>query len=337
LFSAVLTQVTNILDRRLLLTTFFPSLIFCASLVAIWSIGRGTLAADVEAWSARSGTVQLLLIAGFLALVGFFSLLLASLLNAIARLYEGYWGAFPGGGGLTYCGQRWHWDRYHKLEGQVGAATEAPQDPKLQAQGEAAYERMYRGYPQTSDTTWQTDLRPTELGNVLRSAEQYPERRYGISAVYMWPRLASLLPDGVSTSIADARAAMDQMLAVSLLSASFAVGSGVFLVWVEADGRLFLACFWSGCALSWLAYRGAVASAMVYGEQLRTAFDLHRNKVLTEFRLALPGDREREREVWQTLQQVLYRNAPHSVYPLCYVDTGQDGAQPGGSGEAGEG
>jgi hypothetical protein len=35
---------------------------------------------------------------------------------------------------------------------------------------------------------------PTALGNIIRSAEDYGYHRYGFDSIYLWPRLAAVLP-----------------------------------------------------------------------------------------------------------------------------------------------
>jgi hypothetical protein len=53
---------------------------------------------------------------------------------------------------------------------------------------------------------------PTHLGNALRAAESYPggDERWGLDAVFSWPRLCLLLPDSARNQIDEARAPMDQ-------------------------------------------------------------------------------------------------------------------------------
>jgi hypothetical protein len=90
-FSTILKEVTGYFDRRVLISTFFPSLVFLGGallLVLLIEVGRAELLA---AWNRQPGTVQAILIAGGLILVGFWTFVLVNLRDALDRLYQGYW------------------------------------------------------------------------------------------------------------------------------------------------------------------------------------------------------------------------------------------------------
>ncbi|MFI7120350.1 hypothetical protein [Amycolatopsis sp. NPDC049868] len=55
--------------------------------------------------------------------------------------------------------------------------------------------------------------------------------------------------------------------------------------------------------LAWATYRGALAPARLYGDQVRVAFDFYRQELLT--RLGVNGD-----EHWPRLNQFWHRNIP---------------------------
>jgi hypothetical protein len=67
--------------------------------------------------------------------------------------------------------------------------------------------------------------------------------------------------------------------------------------------------------LSWLCYQSAIQAALAYGEQIKSAFDLYRWKVLEALHLQLPKDFEEERKIWETVDGLLLRNyMPDSRY-----------------------
>ena len=91
MFSTILKEVTGYFDRRVLISTFFPILVFFGGtllLVLFIEVGRAELLA---AWNRQPGTVQAILIAGVLILVGFLTFVLVNLRDALDRLYQGYW------------------------------------------------------------------------------------------------------------------------------------------------------------------------------------------------------------------------------------------------------
>jgi len=72
----------------------------------------------------------------------------------------------------------------------------------------------------------------TRLGNIMRSAEQYPRTRYRLDPVVTWSRLQPLLPDEVSAPLKDAKAAIDILLTsvvyITIAGMSGAVWAGLY-------------------------------------------------------------------------------------------------------------
>jgi hypothetical protein len=147
---------------------------------------------------------------------------------------------------------------------------------------------------------------PTRLGNILKNAERYPLDRYEIDAVLIWPRLYNLFPEPFIQSIGEAKSSLDFMLVVSTLSSIFAIVTGVYLVIVKASGWVFLVCFWGGLFLSWLAYKAALGSALIYAQQIKAGFDLYRHEFLKQMRLELPKTPIEEMKLWNNICQLLY-------------------------------
>jgi hypothetical protein len=90
-FSTVLKEITGYFDRRVLVSTFFPSLVFLGGtllLVLLIEVGRAELLAG---WNRQPGTVQAIMVAGLLILVGFWTFVLVNLREVLDRLYQGYW------------------------------------------------------------------------------------------------------------------------------------------------------------------------------------------------------------------------------------------------------
>jgi hypothetical protein len=116
-FSTILKEITGFFDRRALVSTFFPSLAFwMGALLALLVVELG-VDTTLAAWQRQPGTVQALLVAGFLVLVAFWSLLLLSLRDAVERLYQGIWPTtgLIGRLGATRC-QRWRQPRAELIE-----------------------------------------------------------------------------------------------------------------------------------------------------------------------------------------------------------------------------
>jgi hypothetical protein len=173
------------------------------------------------------------------------------------------------------------------------------------SQSEALVEHVYRNYPPNPRR-----VLPTRLGNILKAAEEYPaaEGRYGMDAVFFWPRLIAVVPDTARADLSDARASMALLLNVSTLAFLFGVGSFAALAAaVVHPAAVFWACGAAGLVLAALAYRSALAPARVYAELVRATFDLYRADLLDKLKFGLPESLDGERVLWRNLGQQMYR------------------------------
>lgn len=293
MFKDVLTQVTGILNRRFLLNTLFPSFIFWGLLLAVIIFGQGYSIPEItNSWNKQETTLKIIQLIIFLSLVAFSSSILSSQQTRILRFYEGYWN-LPF---LENISKRWYKLKHEKLDQQIDVNSNDP-----------CYQDIYLRYPPRKQ---RQQVMPTRLGNILKNLELYPRQRYMIDAVLIWPRLYQLLPENLLQSIAEAKSSLDLMLVISWLSGLFAFVSGIYLLSMGAAWWFFLVCFWGGLLVAWLAYQGALASAILYAHQIKTAFDLYRNELFKQMRWQLPTNLEDEKKKWETLCQFLYRNFP---------------------------
>ena len=74
--------------------------------------------------------------------------------------------------------------------------------------------------PRDSDSfpVRESSILPTRLGNVIRSFEGYPNARYGIDGIVLWPRIVPKLPKEFADSLDGAKSSFDFMLNCSVLS-----------------------------------------------------------------------------------------------------------------------
>jgi hypothetical protein len=282
-----LDKVAGYLDKRFVLTALFPALAFWLSALVLVGTQEGW-SESLRWWHERDADEQRLLVVGAIAIVVLSASLLAVQVGAITRLYEGYWG-----------------------DGAVGTVLVAPglalqrrRFDALDLVDDVAFERRYRMFPRTRE-----DLLPTRLGNVFRGAEKYPGDvgRYGIDAVFFWPRLHAVLGDSTRAALADARSSMDLLLTASALALVFGVGSGAYLALASGPAVAWLLAVGGSLLIGWLAYRGTVSAAVVYAENVRAAFDLHRLDLLDQLGYERPTTLDEERAIWKALAQRLYR------------------------------
>lgn len=292
-----LMSVAGIFDRRFLMHVFFPSFVFWLLLLVVWFAGAGSLPEAVRWWRAQEGFQQWVQVVAFVSGVYVFSMVLAGKLHALLRLYEGYW-EFPGGRLLSEWGKKWYRGVLKELYADIGR-----------------YDDIYYGFPQRN-----AEVMPTRLGNILKNAETYPIDRYNLNAVLVWPRLYGLLPESFVQAVALSRGGVEHMLVWSSLAAAFALAAGVYLLAAGGSWWLFLLCFWGGLLMARFAYRSALGSALLYGAQIKVAFDLYRNELLKQLRKPLPATQVEERKTWNEIYKFLYSDQPKNSPDWRYVD-----------------
>jgi hypothetical protein len=278
--------LVGLLDRRFLLTSWLPSLLFWAGLLALAAAGPGW--ADLlRWWTGQPAEVRLLLAALGLAWNTFTAVLLAGNLGAVIRLGEGYWEAVPVLRRLEPR-RRAHYLALHR---------ELSEDP-------AGYPKLYADFPTRSSS-----VRPTRLGNILKSAEDYPADRYEINAVVAWPRLYLVLPDRMLATLAGAKAGLDLMATLYALGAAFSI-LGTATAAATAPWYAAVLCALGGISLACLGYEGQVRQARPYAQLICAAFDLYRQLLLTTQGLIPASSYGQERQQWRQLSHLWYQGAP---------------------------
>jgi hypothetical protein len=286
-FGTLLDKSTGWLSPRLITTILLPLLAFFAGTGALIVTHFGW-AATGDRWQALDSSRQLVVAGGAVTALLLLTELSQVFLQPLVRAFEGYWMLQPWAArlGRSRCrAQQRRWDR-------------------LVLTDTRDYTRRYREFPTRPD-----ELLPTRLGNAICAAESYvrDSRRYGIDAVFFWPRLYSLLPDALRDSLAAARSTMEQMLFISFLSVVLTPVTLISAIFLQLPLAAWLPVLVGAPVLASLTYRSAVAVALSYGELVRAAFDTHRLALLTSLGYALPTSPEGERELWQAIGQTLYR------------------------------
>ncbi|MFI6390927.1 hypothetical protein [Nonomuraea sp. NPDC050540] len=287
MLGTVVKEAGGLLDRRFFLNGLLPVLAFLGCCLLTVAAARGGVAGAMTAWQRQDATVKTVHVLAFLVVALLAAAWLASAATSLVRLYEGYWPG-PIGRPLRAVGLRWHRNRLAALD---------PGD-------DADYARLHTGYP--SDPA---EVMPTRLGNILKNAELHPEDRYGLDAVVIWPRLYPLLPEEQRAALVAARTELEFFLTVSVLAAVYSAASGIFLILAGAAPGLFLLCHGAGGVAALLAYRAALPSARLYGQQVKVTFDVHRALLLTATGRKDTEDLD-ERLRWQALARHWYRGIP---------------------------
>jgi hypothetical protein len=295
MFGSVFGQAAGFLDRRFVLTIVLPSLAFWGGLALFAAQGAGWGTAS-HWWTARTGFEQALLAGTAVAGLPIFSFIAAGLLTFLTRLWEGYW---PGSTDSRLAPYRYaarlaawrvkrHTDRWRSLD------LDKDRD----------YMRRFYQFP-----VRQADVLPTRLGNVLRAAEDYPgdDERYGMDAVFYWPRLYLVLPAETRSLVDSHRSGLDRMMLLASLTVPFPIASLIIsavagISWIAWAVSVVIAV-----VVGVLAYEGAVNAAVAFGDVIRSCFDNYRRTLLEQFGLPLPASLEDERKLWGAFKQQLYQ------------------------------
>ena len=311
MLGAFLDRASGLLNRRFILAWWFPALIAGVATLCLGVMPYG--AADAwQWWQQQDASAQTGLLISALMLVTLVAYLLQAFTRPIVRLYEGYWPHW-----LRQWSQKWIEERWRRWRKERAKAAK-----NNLARYAALQDRLHYEYPSQA-----AQLLPTQLGNVLRSAEDYPITAYGMDAVFWWPRLWPLLPEAVQKEVEDTLTPLFALLNLATLVGLVATGGTIYL-WQNQVGGWEgpVALLVVGLLLARLSYLGAVAHARGYGQQIRSSIDLYRFNLLKALHQSLPASPREERMLWGRLVAWLYNQDRGVVRKLIY-DHGDGGKQ----------
>lgn len=234
-----------------------------------WDRRLAGLVSRVEAWSLPRGLLALLL-----------SALVLLIVNLVLRYIAPRLVGILSGQGITpSLLRRWF---ARKLEREVRRAKTHPE----------TLEDLRLRYPED-----EKELRPTRLGNILRSAELYAPTRYEMETSILWPRLLHLLSDRDLKTLDDERDSLFFFVQMSLVSILSAVGwcFSLPLAGLGPPWPLVLAVLLAG----YLFYRLALQPAKVYAQLMRVYFDLYRRALGKALGCPESHNLQEEQEIWR--------------------------------------
>lgn len=128
---------------------------------------------------------------------------------------------------------------------------------------------------------------PTRLGNLMTAYETYTWTRYGLDAIFYWPRLWAILDKDLRGEIDEQQAVVDSAVYVSfafyvsaVLLACYAVAAGLGYTLPRDPSATVLALCAVACVLAaYGIYRMTLYKASQYGELFRGLFDVHRKRL----------------------------------------------------------
>lgn len=319
----LLSAISGQFSKALLLSTMLPVVVFALltwALVIPWVPHSVPWVAWVGGLDNEWRLVTLSLVVLLL------TALLYNLNGPIIRFYEGYpWKDSILGSWRQkvhrerFVRARDRWLGLRRLLAQPTAKTETRHKHAFDFWNSLGRELNSR-YPSDAEA-----VLPTELGNVIRSFEDYPQRQYGLEAITLWPRLIAKIDERYAAQIDDAKSSLDFMLNSSLLcgllAALFAavrlyypVGLVETSDWVPA--ALVLVAL---LAAAYLLYQSSIPRAKAWGTMVKGAFDLYRWDLLEALGpWEKPGSREGEAELWDKVSGLLIYSDLTSFPPPAY-------------------
>lgn len=317
MLGASLERLGGLFDQRFIVAYWSPIFVCAAASAAILAFGHG-FAATLARWLALSGTEQVLLGASSILLVTIVAYVFSAATGPVIRLYEGYWPTPPPRLQPIVRRVSRRQRRSHKILLEGMAKLRSPKGT-IPAANLQAYLRLYRRYSSRFPHS-PARVRPTQIGNILVAAEEYPWLTYNIDSVLWWPRLAAVMPDAFRAQVGANLTPMIAFLNLATLSCLSSIVTGAILWFVEGLPWWGVICLITGFALARAWYLAAASPAVKYGQSLRTAFDLYRFDLLKQMRIPLPSSPNDERILWLALGRWVYYGSPIAV---THYDIGQ--------------
>jgi hypothetical protein len=280
-------KVTGLFDSRFVLALLLPVFAFAAGTAALAATMTGWHQADTW-WAGLDAARQVALGVAAAAAVVVLAIIIGTQVVAMTRVLEGYW---PAGWVNATLGRLGRW-RENKRRASLAAAADT---------SDLAALHSYLAFPPDGEPL------PTRLGNALLAAESYPgdKQRWGIDAVFWWPRLYLILPDSARDQVDNARASLDQLVVLTMLAAAFGIVS-LALSCAGLNLAVGLGCAVGALLLSRCSYLAAVTAAAVFGDLVRSSYDLFRGDLLGKLGWPMPPTLAAERQLWTALGEQLY-------------------------------
>jgi hypothetical protein len=154
-----------------------------------------------------------------------------------------------------------------------------------------------------------SQLMPTRLGNILRSAERRPQEKYGLDAVVCWPHLWFLLPESTKLDLQNARASLNNIAQLWLWSI-------LFLFWTPS-------AWWAlpiGLLVAFFSYGWMLEAAEGLSTLVEAAYDLHRMTLYQAMNWPLPVNSDQELKLGQQLSEYLWRGPVRGPIVFTYPE-----------------
>jgi len=293
-------ELPKLFDRNFAVGFFLPVAIFIT--LSGWILSQYSFAPDI---STFLGT-QLLIETTILGLVSWVGgIVLLAINRDLYRLMEGY-GTFNPLKLFTWLEKRRFQNLSQKLEKLddeyrecIAAKKEFP--VKSRTKRNELMRQLAEEFPDKEEY-----LLPTPFGNVLRSFEVYPRVMYGLDSIDAWGRLLAVIPKDYLELMDAAKAQVDFWVNIGVVFVLLLVEYEVLGIALNPPLNPWITLLL--IALGTIAPIRATSSAREWGDFVKSAFDVHRFKLLEALGIDLPKDRDEEKALWiRYSQAIIYR------------------------------
>jgi hypothetical protein len=168
---------------------------------------------------------------------------------------------------------------------------------------------------------------PTRFGNVIRSFESYPSRHYGLDANEFWPRIVSVASKESLDVAEEERSSVDFFANCAVLSALlaavlFVAGCSV----TDSETPVGTLIRWpletlAAVLSAVLFYQGSIGKVTGWGAQVRSIYDLYRWDLLKRLGYQqIASTKPDERALWGSVSKQFIYGDPPTGSPLPYVE-----------------
>lgn len=301
-----------------------PAVIFWFTGAFAWWLAHPHV--SVPAWLEHKNTPTLvvLLIVAAALLIGS-SVLIGQLARPLLRLLEGYWPGWLSPLRTRLIARaidrqrRWRaeWSDLQAAPAEAGVAGQngaerPPQEVAASAASgrrQALLDQRLHDFPADERMTM-----PTRIGNILRSSETYPQERYGLDAIIVWPALWLLLPEATQDTLGASRRSLDQSVAVLITLIAT-------LVWLPWSWLVLIPALLGPPLVHWVF---VVPRAQVFAQLVRATFDINRLALYASLRFPSPVDPDAELKAGAAVTDYLWRG----FAPLGFAFTPPPGDDP---------
>lgn len=150
-------------------------------------------------------------------------------------------------------------------------------------------------------------LMPTSFGNTIAAFEHYPSSRYGIDAVFLWPRMVHILEkNNFMKFVHDEKTTLDFLINTSLAFLIIFLESIFCLFFYDFEKSNIIFSFFC-LSIFYFMFYAATQAARDWGVMVCSAFDLFRDDLRISLNIKpLPDeDIESEKLVWKKVSQFI--------------------------------